>query len=369
MIDYSVIFAFALAYLVAYSALPLIRVFAFKLNAVDIPKDKRRMHKRPIPLLGGIAIYLGFIVSVACFTAIIETEILGILIGSLIIVVIGALDDLYDLRPIVKLLGQILAAAVAIYFGARIRIFYHPFNVGGKILDLSWLSIPATFVWIVIMTNAINLIDGLDGLAASVSGISAIALLFLCVVSGNTAIAAPLAAVAGGCFGFLPYNKHPAKIFMGDSGALFLGYILSTLSVTGLFRAYSIVTYIVPVIVLGVPIFDTSFAILRRIKSREGIMHADRGHLHHRLIDMGFSQRETVSFLASLTALLSLSAIVLATGGIKRSLVVLVVMIFFIVFIKGYRKNKSIATEYLKKIEEEKYENGEDSENERMSDK
>lgn len=352
MIDYSVILSFALAYLVAFAVLPIIRVFAFKVNAVDIPKDKRRMHKRPIPLLGGIAIYLGFIVGVACFTDIIENEILGILIGSFVIVLVGALDDLYDLSAVIKLLGQILAAAIPIYFGVRIRIFSYPFTVGGTQLDLSVLSIPATFIWIIIMTNAINLIDGLDGLAASVSGICAIALLFLCVVSGNTAIAAPLAAVAGGCFGFLPYNRHPAKIFMGDSGALFLGYILSTLSVTGLFRDYSIVTYIVPIIVLGVPIFDTSFAILRRIASKEGIMHADRGHLHHRLIDMGFTQRETVTFLASLTALLSISAIVLVTGGIKRSCVVVLIMIFFIVSLRVYRKNKYVAKEYITDIEE-----------------
>lgn len=365
MIDYSVILAFALAYLVAFTAMPLIRVFAFKVNAVDIPKDKRRMHKRPIPLLGGIAIYLGFIVSVACFTSTIETEFLGSLIGSLVIVMIGVLDDLYDLRPLVKLFGQIVAAGIAILFGARIRIFYHPFMMGGTLLDLSWLSVPATFVWIIFVTNAINLIDGLDGLAASVSGISAIALLFLCVVSGNTAMAAPLAAVAGGCFGFIPYNKHPAKIFMGDSGALFLGYILSTLSITGLFRTYSMVTYIVPIIVLGVPIFDTSFAILRRLKSKEGIMHADRGHLHHRLIDMGFNQRETVSFLASSTALLSLAAIVLASRGLKRTLVVVAVMIFFIVFIKGYGKNKSIAKDYLIRLED-KYE---ENEEERTSEK
>ncbi len=352
MIDYSVILSFALAYLVTFSALPLIRVMAFKVNAVDIPKDKRRMHKRPIPLMGGIAIYLGFIVGVACFTQIIENEILGVLLGSFVIVVIGALDDLYDLSPIVKLIGQLLAAAIPIYFGVRIRIFSQPFMLGDTRLDLSMLSIPATFIWIIIMTNAINLIDGLDGLAGTVSGICAIALLFLCVVSGNTMIAAPLAAVAGGCFGFLPYNRHPAKIFMGDSGALFLGYILSTLSVTGLFREYSIATYIVPIIVLGVPIFDTSFAILRRMLSREGIMHADRGHLHHRLIDMGFSQRETVTFLATLTALLSISAIVLITGGIKRTCVVIVVMLCFIISLRGYKKNKSVAKEYLNDIEE-----------------
>lgn len=351
MIDYSVIFAFALSYLVAFSIMPIVRVFAFKVNAVDIPKDKRRMHKKPIPLLGGIAIYLGFIVSCACFSEIIEKEFLGILIGSFVIVTLGILDDLFDLSPIVKLLGQILAAGIAIYFGTRINLFSEPINLFGKEMNLNFLSIPTTFVWIILLTNAINLIDGLDGLAGTISGISAVALLFLCVAKGNLAMVAPLAAVAGGCFGFLPYNRHPAKIFMGDSGALFLGYILSTLSVSGLFRHASWITYIVPIIVLGVPLFDTVFAILRRLVSREGIMHADRGHLHHRLIDMGFTQRETVSLLASLSSLLALSAIVLAANGLKRALVVVAVMIILVVSIQIYKKNKSVADEYLKEIE------------------
>ena len=151
MIDYSVILSFALAYLVAFSALPLVRVLAFKVNAVDVPKDKRRMHKRPIPLMGGIAIYLGFIVGVACFTQTIDKEILGILLGSFIIVVIGALDDLYDLSPLVKLIGQFAAAAIPIYFGMGIRIFSQPLVLGNTVLDLSVLSIPATFIWIIIM--------------------------------------------------------------------------------------------------------------------------------------------------------------------------------------------------------------------------
>ena len=351
MIDYNVIFSFALAFLISFAALPLVRVFAFRVNAVDVPKDERRMHKEPIPLLGGIAIFAGFTVSVACFASAIDSELLGVLIGSLIMVITGAIDDKYDLSPIVKLSAQIVAAGVAIAFGVRLRIFMYPFHVGNTFIDLSYLSVPATFLWIILMTNAINLIDGLDGLAVSVSGISAAALIFLGIVQKYTIVAVPLAAVVGGCAGFFPYNRHPAQIFMGDSGALFLGYILSTLSVIGFFRFYSPITYVVPVIVLGVPIFDTSFAIIRRIINHKGIMTADRDHLHHRLIDMGFKHREVVTILAMLSAMLSMFAIVMASRGIKRSLVILVFMAVFAVSIRIYKKNKSVSDEYMEELE------------------
>lgn len=351
MIDFNAVFSFAIAFLVSFAALPLVRVFAFRINAVDIPKDKRRMHKKPIPLLGGIAIFAGFAVSVASFANIIDNELLGVLIGSFIMVVTGVIDDKYDMPAIVKLAAQAVAAAVAIAFGVQLRIFTHPFHVGNSFIDLSYLSIPATFIWIILMTNAINLIDGLDGLAVSVSAISAGALLFLGIVEQYTVVAVPLAAVVGACAGFLPYNRHPAKIFMGDSGALFLGYILATLSVIGFFRYYSPITYVVPVIVLGVPIFDTSFAIIRRIVKHKGIMEADRGHLHHRLIDMGFRHRDAVTILSMMSALLSMFAIVMASRGIKRSLVILIVMIGFAISIKVYQKNNSVAKQYMEELE------------------
>lgn len=351
MIDFNVIFSFALAFFVAYAAMPLVRVFAFKVNAVDVPKDARRMHKKPIPLLGGLAIYLGFIVGAACFVDTIESELFGVLLGTLVVVITGALDDRFDIPPVVKLGAQVLAAGIAIAYGVQVRIFSQPLMLFGEYRDLSFLNIPFTFVWIILVTNAINLIDGLDGLAATVSGISATALLFLCLIEGRIALAVPLAAVVGGCVGFLPYNMHPAKIFMGDSGALFLGYMLSTISVMGFFRTYTVMTYIVPVIVMGVPIFDTSFAIIRRVISRKGIMHADRGHLHHRLIDMGFNQKETVSLLGILTALLSIATIILVSKGIKRALVVVAVMAIFVVSVQMYKKNKSVSDDYLKRIE------------------
>ena len=352
MINFNIIFSFALSYLVTMSVVPLIRVLAFKMNAVDVPKDSRRMHKKPIPRWGGIGIFAGFVVGVICFTEVIDVQLLSILAGSLIIVITGIFDDKYSLKPVVKLLGQCVAAVVVIMAGVRINLFTNPFPFGGDMINLSYLSIPVTFIWIIIMTNAINLIDGLDGLAASISGISSLALLIVCLLFGRMDMAIILAAVSGACFGFLPYNSHPAKIFMGDSGALFLGFILSTLSVQGLFKGYAAITFVIPVIILALPIFDTSFAILRRLYKKQGIMSADRGHLHHRLVDLGFSQRETVRLLTTFSALLSITAVVITTKGINRASVLIVAMILFAISIRVYYKNKNIANEYMDELEE-----------------
>lgn len=352
MLNLNIIFSFALAYLITMSVTPLVRVMAFKLNAVDVPKDDRRMHKKPIPRWGGIAIFSGFIISVICFTEVIDRQLLSILIGALIIVITGALDDKYALKPFVKLLGQVVAAAIVIFSGVRINIFTNPLPFGDGVINLNYLSIPVTFLWIIIMTNAINLIDGLDGLAASVSGISSLALLLVCVLFGRYDMAAILAAVAGACYGFLPFNSHPAKIFMGDSGALFLGFILSALSVQGFFKGYAAITFVIPLIVLALPIFDTSFAIIRRIYKKQGIMSADRGHLHHRLVDLGFSHRETVRLMTALSALLSITAIVIAEKGINRASVLIIAIILFAISIRIYYKNKNIANEYMDELSE-----------------
>ena len=350
MIDYNLIFSFALAYLVTFAAMPIVRVLAFKMNAVDVPKDNRRMHKKPIPRWGGTAIYLGFVVSVACFTPVIDSQLVGILLGSLIMVALGILDDKYALSALVKLGGQCVAAVVVILFGTRINAFNGLLaHLGNPQLTL-WFSAIVTFVWIIVVTNAINLIDGLDGLAASISGISALALVFISIITGKYDMAIIFVAVAGACFGFLPFNSYPAKIFMGDSGALFLGYILSTLSIRTFLNGYSVMTFIVPIIVLALPIFDTSFAIIRRVYRRKGIMSADRGHLHHRLVDLGFSQRETVRLMTAFSALLSITAIVVAEKGINRAVVLLAAMILFAISVRIYYKNKSIANEYMEEL-------------------
>ncbi len=362
MIDYNWIFSFALAFLITFASVPIVRVAAFKMNAVDVPLDNRRMHKRPIPRMGGAAIFLGFVTSVACFAPIIDHEMMAILIGAFIIVIVGILDDIYQLKPIVKLLGQVVSAVIVIAGGVRFEIFHDPVALFGRMMDLEFLTIPVTFVWILLLTNAVNLIDGLDGLAAGISGISALALVFLSIVMYVPYVSVVLTAVAGACFGFLPYNQHPAKIFMGDTGALFLGFILATMSVQGFFNSYTPASLVVPVIVLGLPLFDTSFAIIRRLAKHQGIMYADRGHLHHRLIDKGFSQRETVTMLCTLSGMLSLTAIVLLTKGWNRAVVMIVALALIAVSSSLYAKNKNIAKEYVDNLHrrEEEKENEED---------
>lgn len=360
MIDYNVIFSFALAYLVTFATVPIVRVLAYKMNAVDVPKDKRRMHKKPIPRWGGAAIFMGFIVSVACFTEIIDIQLIGILMGAFVIEIVGLLDDKYVLKPYVKLFGQIVAATIVVASGVRINIFTNPLPFGDNYINLTYLSIPLTFLWIIIVTNSINLIDGLDGLATSVSAIASLAMVFACIVLSKFDMAVILVAVAGACLGFLPYNSHPAKIFMGDSGALFLGFILSTLSIQGFFKGYAVMTFVIPVIVMALPIFDTSFAILRRMYKRQGIMSADRGHLHHRLIDMGFSQRETVTLLSTFTALLSITAIILTTRGINRASVLIIVIVAFVISLRLYFKNKNIEKEYMEDFNNRREEYEED---------
>lgn len=325
--DRSVVIRLVLALIVAcvvsFLSTPMAKMLAYKVGAVDVPKDNRRMHKEPIPRLGGLAIYIAFILSTLLFVEI-DRTLQGILLGSVLIVILGVLDDSMALKALPKFLVQILAAGVAVYHGCRIEFISNP-NVFSAIsyLDLGWISIPLTIVWIVAITNAVNFIDGLDGLAVGVSTISTATLLVIALLLSETSVAIILAALLGGCLGFLPYNMNPAKIFMGDTGATFLGFILACLSVQGLFKFYAVISFAVPFLILGVPIFDICFAILRRVLHGQNPMQADRGHMHHRLIDMGFNQKQSVAIIYVLTGLLGLSAVVLTTSGEMRALMLL----------------------------------------------
>ena len=190
-------------------------------------------------------------------------------------------------------------------------------------ISLGWLAVPVTIIWIVAITNAVNFIDGLDGLAVGVSAISTAALVVIALLVQELNIAVILIALFGACLGFIPYNMTPAKIFMGDTGSTFLGYILATLSVTGLFKLYAIISFAVPFLILGLPIFDICFAFLRRIAKGQNPMTADRGHVHHRLIDMGFSQKQAVAIVYMLTAILGLAAVLLTSSGELKALILI----------------------------------------------
>ena len=313
-----IVLALAIAFAAAFASTPPVKAFAVKVGAIDVPKDARRVHDHPIPRMGGLAIFIGFIIAVLLF-ADVDVKLRGILIGCVIIVAAGAIDDVIAMKWWVKLLAEIAAAVVAVCHGVVIEVFMNPniFSENAS-LFLGYLSIPITICWIVGITNAVNLIDGLDGLACGVSTISSVTMLIVALILSEGNIAVVLAALAGACLGFIPYNANPAKIFMGDTGALLLGFALATVSVTAMFKFYAIITFVVPLLALALPLFDTLFAIIRRLLKGQKPMKPDRGHLHHRLIDMGLSQKQAVAVLYCLSAVLGLTAVVINTHGPLR---------------------------------------------------
>ena len=329
-VQISVIGAVAAALLtaavVAFITTPVVRTLVFRVGAVDVPPDSRRMHNHPIPRLGGLAIFLGFLLSALIFVPL-DPSLRGMLLGAVVIVILGIFDDIYALPALPKLLVQIGAASIAVLMGNKIEILSNP-NIfsSNPYWVLGWLSIPISVFWIVGITNAVNLIDGLDGLACGVSTISSMTMLVIALTVAEPDVALLMAALAGGCIGFLPYNLNPAKIFMGDTGSTFLGFILATVSIDGLFKSYAIISFAVPFLMLGLPIFDTCFAILRRVSHGQSPMAPDRGHIHHRLIDMGFNQKQAVAVLYVISAILGLSAVVLTTTNVVRAMVVLLAL-------------------------------------------
>ncbi len=340
-----VVFAAVIAFLISFASTPVVIGLAKKMKVLDIPKDKRKIHKKPIPLMGGLAIFYGFLISVICL-CVIDKSTAGILLGAVIIVVTGIIDDKYDMPAKLKLLMQIIAAGVVVIFGVKMNYIENPFT--SSYIVLGWYSIPITLIWIVIVTNAVNLTDGLDGLAAGISTIASMSLLILIMFTNNINLAIMTAALVGAGFGFLPYNFNPAKIFMGDTGSMFLGYMLACISVQGLMKTYTVISFAVPILVLGLPIFDTVFAIVRRIITRKPIMSPDRGHLHHRLLDMGFSQRQTVTILYTLTAILCLTALVMFLKDALRGLILVMAVLIILVVcfaVLDVRKKETETTE------------------------
>lgn len=306
---------------------PVVKNFSFKVGAVDVPKDDRRMHDHPIPRLGGLAIFLGFLVAVLLFIPL-DRAMQGMLLGAVIIVILGIFDDIHALPAKLKFLVQLVAALLATCFGNRIEVLSNP-NVfsDNPVWELGWLSIPITVIWIVAITNAVNLIDGLDGLACGVSTISSLTMLVIALLVSELNVAVVMAALAGACIGFLPYNFNPAKIFMGDTGATFLGFIMATMSVQGMFKMYNIISFVVPFLILGLPVFDVCFAVLRRISKGQSPMAPDRSHVHHKLIDMGMSQKQAVGTLYVISIILGLSAVVLTTSGALKAILVLIALV------------------------------------------
>lgn len=298
--------AFTIALAVSYFITPYVKQFAIKAGALDAP-DYRKVHTRPIPRMGGLAIYLGFVLAVlACLH--VNREIMGLLMGGTVILIIGIVDDLRQLSAKTKLLGQILAAVVLIMFNIRIEWLTNPF---GDMIYLDYFSVPLTILWVVSLTNTVNLIDGLDGLAAGVSTIASVTILLVALQQNFWVVAILTAALAGSAFGFLQHNFNPAKIFMGDTGSMFLGYILAAVSILGVVKSAATIALIVPIVALGLPIMDTAFAIIRRYSNGRPIFKPDKGHLHHRLLEMGLTQKQAVLLMYVISGCLGLSAIAL----------------------------------------------------------
>ena len=332
-----------LAFVVSYVMTPYVKSFAEKVGAIDIPRDARRIHDHPIPRMGGLAIFMGFIISVIVFITF-DTQVLGLLLGALIIAAMGAVDDIVGLKPLIKLAVQVLAALVAIRCGIYFNVITNPNLMSyNDTINMGLLSLPLTVLWIVGCTNAFNLIDGLDGLAVGVSAISSFTLLIVSLLVSGPNTSFLLAALCGACIGFMPYNMNPAKIFMGDVGSQFLGFVLACVSIMGIFKLTAVITVLIPVMAMMLPLADTVFAFARRILHGQSPFHADRGHFHHRLLAMGLSQKQAVAVLYGFSAVMGLVSVIIA--GKDRDPVIrifclvailIVVILMWVVILRKY---------------------------------
>ena len=284
---------------------PIVKKIAFIVGATDRP-NQRKVHQSVMPRLGGLAIYISFLLGIYILRPL-SVNSSAIILGGAMIVLIGFFDDILQLSAKIKFTGQ-LAAAFAVVFLGDLQVVFINLPFGGR-LDFGYLSIPFTILWIVGITNAINLIDGLDGLAAGVSSIALITIAGMALIMGNLYVVTVSSILLASTLGFLIYNFHPAKIFMGDTGALFLGFMISVLSLLG-YKNVTFISFIVPVIILGVPISDTFFAILRRIINKKPLTAPDKSHLHHCMLRLGFTHRQTVLLIYSMSMFFGLAAVI-----------------------------------------------------------
>ncbi|MDA3935945.1 MAG: MraY family glycosyltransferase [Actinomycetota bacterium] len=304
----------AVAAVVTALLTPLVRYLSIRYGLVDSPNE-RKVHTTPIPRLGGIAIFAGFLAAVGVEAlgeayfgwggALLDSSstILGVIAGMTVIFLVGVVDDIVSLKPGPKFAGQLVAASIIVAAGLRVDFVGNP--LGGGLIALGLLGVPITLIYVTGFTNVINLIDGLDGLAAGVTAIAATSFLVLAAQGNRLEAAAFAAALIGACIGFLGFNFNPASIFMGDSGAMFLGFALATISLLGVMKSVAAIALAVPLLIIGVPIFDTASAIVRRLKHKRPIQEADKGHIHHRLLGRGFDQRQTVLIIYVWSAALS----------------------------------------------------------------
>ena len=318
--------AFLVAFLVSIFLTPYVGKLAFKIGATDQP-NARKVHSKVMPRMGGLAIFLSFLITYFIFSKDFMEQ-LPFVLGACVIIVLGILDDIIGLKAAPKFLGQIFAASIIVFWsGLQVEFINLPF---GGVLQFGIFSIPFTILWIVGIINAINLIDGLDGLAGGVSSIALITISIMAILNKDMFVAMIALTVTGATIGFLKYNFHPAKVFMGDTGAMFLGYIIAVISLQGLFKNVTMISFIVPVIILGVPISDTFFAIIRRVVNKTPISAPDKSHLHHCLLNIGFTHKQTVILIYAMSASFGLAAIIFSYATIWGALLIVAILLIAI---------------------------------------
>ncbi len=347
----NVILALVIAFVVAFLTTPLSIKLAHKLGVIDVPKDTRRVHSKPIPRFGGLAIVCGSMAAMI-IPAGMNSQIKVAMIGGILMYLLGAADDMFNLRPIVKFAGQWAIATLVFAMGVRIRFLSNIFvsltaSHDTNLMLSNTVAYIITVLWIVGITNSVNLMDGLDGLAAGTTAIMALSLAYVAYIHGirlgMMPVCVALCAVAGGCLGFLPYNFSPAKTFMGDGGALYLGYMIAVLSVISPLKRATIVGLVIPILTLAVPLFDTGFAMFRRILRHESIMKADKGHLHHHLMRAGFGQRRSVLIIYGIVGIMGMAAVLVSRELYKDAIfLAMIAFLFLIIIIVPKQEKKSI---------------------------
>jgi len=339
--QYAHINGFLIAFVLSLIVVPTVRNICLKKGIVDIPNE-RKVHTNPIPRLGGVAIWLCTILTFIILVLVNwdyphGNGLSGILVGGSIMFLLGFVDDIYDLSPKFKLIVQIGAALVAYLLGVKIEILYNPF---GPAIGLGILSLPITLLWLVGVSNAMNFIDGVDGLAGGVSTICAITLSVVAIYTNQPISAVMASILAGSMMGFLVFNFHPARIFMGDSGALFAGFALAGLSVTGVLKSVT-VTMLLPLLILAVPIMDIFYSVLRRLIKRENLMKADAEHIHHKLLRAGLSHNRTAATLYLVCAAAGTSAAIIV-GAHRVYLVIILFLFLFMLILSRLAKHRKI---------------------------
>jgi UDP-GlcNAc:undecaprenyl-phosphate/decaprenyl-phosphate GlcNAc-1-phosphate transferase len=300
-----------IAFLATWLFTPIVRRISDRFSIYDHPSE-RKLHREATPLLGGIALFLGVSLSLISHVPF-NSTLFTVLVGALAATLLGMWDDVWGAKPISKLIWQIAIAAFTVKMGISIHFVTHP--VGAGVLPLYWLSTPLTILWLVGVMNTFNLLDGLDGLASGIAAISGLFLSIVSIQSGNHIAAVFCLAIVGASLGFLRFNFSPAQIFMGDSGSMFLGYMIGVVSVIGVMKSTLVISLFIPILVLGIPLSDTAFTVIRRLKNKQALFKPDRGHLHHRLVGKGLSDVKATLLMYALSAILGLCAVTLNIPG------------------------------------------------------